>query len=181
MDDKKLTDVIERAIKGDVQALGRLYDLFVDDIYGYVFYHVGNREDSEDITSDVFLKVLKGIKQFIPTQVSFKAWLFKIARNTVIDYYRKTSKIKKTVLNEDLIDSGMIDTNDVEIDRFTQQLIKNAIAGLSSDQKDVVVLRFYAGLKINEIATLLGKSEEAIKALQHRALKRLTKVLGGAN
>lgn len=176
-------DIIEKLVQsakeGDSLSFGRLYDLFYTKIFRYVVYKVGNREDAEDITAEVFIRMLKSINSFSFQGHPFSSWLFRIARNMIVDYFRKNSRRKTTTLET----AGSIpETESLKIDYQLDLDIKisnisGAINELTDLQQDVISLRFAAGLSIKETAETVGRKENAVKALQHSAIKKLRLLL----
>ena len=176
-------DIIEKLVQsakeGDPLSFGRLYDLFYTKIFRYVVYKVGNREDAEDITAEVFIRMLKSINSFSFQGHPFSSWLFRIARNMIVDYFRKNSRRKTTPLET----VGSIpETESLEIDyqldlNIEISNISDTINELTDLQQDVISLRFAAGLSIKETAETVGRKENAVKALQHSAIKKLRLLL----
>ena len=172
-------DIIEKLVqsakKGDALSFGKLYDLFYTKIFRYVAYKVGNREDAEDITAEVFIRMLKSINSFSFQGHPFSSWLFRIARNMVVDYFRKNSRRKTAPLET----AGSIqETESLEIDYqldldIKMSNISKSIKTLTDLQQEVISLRFAGGLSIKETASAVGRKENAVKALQHSAIKKL--------
>lgn len=167
--------LVQSAKKGDSLSFGKLYDLFYTKIFRYVAYKVGNREDAEDITAEVFIRMLKSINSFNFQGHPFSSWLFRIARNMVVDYFRKNSRRKTAPLET----AGSIQkTESIEIDyqldlNIEMSNISESIKTLTDLQQEVISLRFAGGLSIKETASAVGKKENAVKALQHSAIKKL--------
>ena len=166
--------VVERAQRGDAQAFSRLYEEYFEKIYRYIMIRVGSRVDAEDLTEQVFLKVLESIASFKWRGVPFSAWLFRIARNVVIDHLRKAKK-GSLPLSESA--SGGVDPALLAEKRLDIEQLNLALEKLTQAQREVVALRFAAGLSTAETGRALGKSEGAVKALQHSALVALRKRL----
>ena len=159
---------MERA-KQDPEAFGELYDLYLGKIYAYIYRKTGDRQVAEDLTSDTFMKALANIKGYKFTGQPFGAWLYRIASNVVTDYYR--SRKVNAPLDEGLqIASHQGDPEEAALQLDDQQLVARAIQTLSPDQQDVILLRFSGGLRLKEIAQVIGKTEGAVKALMFRAL-----------
>ena len=172
-------DIIEKLVqsakKGDALSFGKLYDLFYTKIFRYVAYKVGNREDAEDITAEVFIRMLKSINSFSFQGHPFSSWLFRIAKNMVVDHFRKNSRRKTAPLET----AGSIqETESLEIDYqldldIKMSNISKSIKTLTDLQQEVISLRFAGGLSIKETASAVGRKENAVKALQHSAIKKL--------
>jgi RNA polymerase sigma-70 factor (ECF subfamily) len=171
-----VNQLIERAKNLDRNAFGEIYELHVDGIYRYVYYRLFDKKDAEDVTEEVFIKAMNGIAGYQADKGSFTGWLYGIARNTVIDYFRLVRREAAVV---EAVAARRTEITGGETDVFVTEMIKKALAGLTEDQREVIVLRFYAGLKISEIAEHINKPETAVKALQRRASLKLAKLLGG--
>lgn len=165
--------LVERARTGDAVAFGRLYDASVDRIFRYVFFRVTDTELAEDLTSEVFLKAWENLHRYRPGG-PFVAWLYTIARNTVIDHYRTRKPsvpLDQTVIRQE---PGLDEK--VDLKHEVQQL-KQAMQELTEEQREVLTLRFIAEMDTGQIAKRMRKTEGAIRALQMRALQALAKVM----
>lgn len=169
-------DVIRRAQAGDDNSISTIYEKYYIGIFKFLYYRVGEVETAEDLTSEVFLRMIRSLSHFRPQSISFQAWLFQIARNLSIDYYRKQAHQNHTVLEEDLVSAD--EPLDKAVERKLDHLnLRKALARLPEEQRDVVVLRFIIGMPIHETASTLHKSEDSIKGLQRRALIALRETL----
>ena len=150
-----------------------LYEEYFDKIYRFVYYKTHHRETAEDITSDVFIKALKNIASFDQLKGTFQAWLFKIARNTVIDYYRR----KKNLVNiDDVWSLGEEDSVLTDIDTKNQvQIAKKYLAKLNPIQREIVILRVWENMPYKEIADIIGQKEQACKMTFYRAMENIKK------
>ena len=168
--------LVRRAQQHDEAALTQLYEENFDRIYRYIVLKIGERTEAEDMTQQVFLNAMKSISSFRWKGVSFSAWLFRIAHNQIVDYWRKKSKRVTVPLDESLADSGddpeMLAEQNLDIEHLTEATKKLTIA-----QQEVISLRFAGDMPVAQVAKLMGKSEGAIKALQHSAIVSLRKVL----
>jgi RNA polymerase sigma-70 factor (ECF subfamily) len=179
-------NLVHRAQQGDKnEALAELYEAYFDNIYRYVMVRIGNRVEAEDITQEVFLKASRSIHSFRWKGVPFSAWLFRIARNEVIDCLRKKSRQPTFSLSDLPVVPASSTGNPhpvAELGLDIEQL-RAAIQRLTQAQQEVISLRFSAELSIAEVANLMGKSQGAVKALQHSAILALRQVLskGGDN
>jgi len=171
-----IDSLVDRATNGDSNAFGRLYDMHVDRVYKHIYYRVGNITDAEDLTQEVFIRAWQAIKRYKKTARPFIAWLIRISHNLVVDFYR--SNKDRTYLDFDVIASGS-DSNPEHIAevQFDRREIRRAILELPGDQQQVVMMRFIEGFSYAEIASSIGKSEGAVRVIQHRALTRLRKIL----
>src|SRR5437773_11088983 len=162
-----------RAGKGDAAAFGALYDRHVGDVYRYVYYRVRNDADAEDLVSDVFMRALKAIPRYEP-RVAFLAWLYRIARNAVIDRARR-SRIQisfEDALAHPNVDQ-IIEPDATILALSDKEAVRGALAKLTPLQQEVIVLRFVEGYSTQEIATLVGKREGTVRGIQFRALEAL--------
>ncbi len=170
------TDLILRAQNGDTAVIGAIYERYHISVYRYLYYRIGDRQAAEDLTSDVFLRMIRSIPAYRPRSVTFQAWLFQIARNIAIDHYRKMKFRNHAELEENMADKE--DSLDASVDRnMTSTHLKQALARLTEDQRDVLVMRFVANMPIAQVAQALHKSEDAIKSLQRRGLFALRAIL----
>lgn len=166
--------LIRSARSGDAAAFGRLYDAAVERIYRYIFFRVTDVETAQDLTSEVFLKAWQNLRRYRPGG-PFVAWLYTIARNTVIDHYRTrrpSVSLDQTVIKQD---AGLDEELDLQYDVETLQ---EAMRHLTEEQREVLTLRFIAELDTPAISRQMRKSEGAIRALQMRALQALARVMG---
>jgi RNA polymerase sigma-70 factor, ECF subfamily len=169
--------LLQKTKKGDKEAFGELYLHYLDSIYRYIFFRVNqNREVSEDLTQTVFFKAWQGIHTFTSERGNFRAWLYRIAHNSVIDYY-KIAKAASPV-TEEIMDSKTLE--DLE-DQFDNEIrvatILQAMKMLTDEQQTVITMKFIDGFSHTEIADILDKQEDAVRAMQYRALQRLRKLL----
>ena len=172
--------LIERAKRYEHQALTRLCELYYRDVYSYVYYRVSNVQDAEDLTDEVFLKMVEAIRSCrARTERSFMAWLFRIANSSVVDYRRRQAVRDHLPLDEKYLPTHAGPEAPVET-KLTQERLQQAISKLTDDQQQVIILRFIEGLSNAETAQVLGKSEGAIKSLQHRGLASLRRILEGS-
>jgi RNA polymerase sigma-70 factor, ECF subfamily len=169
--------IVDRAVSGDVEAFGRLYDIYADRIYRHIYYRTSSVEDARDLTNDVFIEAWKAIPRYKKTKAPFLAWLFTICRHTVIDYYR--TKKDDVYLNNGLIaDNNEQSPEKIVEEQFTQQEVRKAILQLPGDQQQVILMIFIEGFEYSEIATILKKNEGNIRVIVHRALKRMRDIMG---
>ena len=170
------TLLIQRAISRDADAFGRLYDMYVDRVFRHLYYRVGNVADAEDLTQQVFLKAWQAIGRYRKTASPFVAWLMTISHNLVVDFYR--TKKDKTYLEAEVTTGDSASSPEqVTEARYVQQQLRRAVLQLHGEQQQVVLLRFIEGFEFKEIASLLGKSEGAIRVILHRALVKLRHIL----
>lgn len=169
-------ELIGRAKEYDPVAFAQIYECYYQGIYNYVYYRVGDSGLAEDLTADVFIKVMEGIETFTFRGAPFAAWLYRIAGNLIIDYFRCHPPEFDLPLEEGQIavEGGL---SELLERRLTQQQLAQALQGLTEDQRQVIILKFVEGLSNTEVAQVMGKTNGAIKGLQHRALGRLGRIL----
>jgi len=160
------------------EAIGELYDRYNEQVFRYVWARIYDRNSAEDLTGEVFVRMVANIPKYRPTSTPFLAWLYRIAHNLVIDYYRKEEN--KRELHLDQVDQLLVDTNnpaDATEDKMFYNRLKNALSEINPTWQEVITLRFLMGMSLQEVAMTLGKSVGAVKVAQHRGLKELREVL----
>lgn len=170
--------LLEGAASFDERALGELYDRYEARIYSYIYRRTGNESLAEDLAAQVFLKMLEAIRSDKGWHSSFSGWLYRIAHNAVIDYYRQRDRQQQVSL-EDTLTTTASDHNPVVMAEASldAQRLRMAIGRLTEEQSEVITLRFLEGYSISEVAEMLDKSEGSIKALQYRAVTTLRQLL----
>ncbi len=169
--------LIRRVVSGDPQAFGEIYQRHLDAIYRYIFFRTDDSQDAEDLTEEVFLSAWEALPKYRDFGFPFRAWLYRIAHNAVVDYHRR----KKLLVIEPIIDQDFPDgssglLHDV-INLEQARNIAAAITLLPEDHQQVIILRFIEGLSYSEVAQIIKKSEGACRMIQHRALKNLAQLL----
>lgn len=168
--------LIQKAQEGDGEAFGALYDYYLPKIYRFVLLKVGRREDAEDLTHQVFLSAWEHVRRYEHRGFPFSSWLYRIAGNAVIDHYRTDRHHQDidTVPEETFAET---DTTGETIDTaISAHHVRAALLKLEPDQQSVLIMRFIDDLSSKEIAEALGKTEGAVRVIQHRALKQLKKL-----
>ena len=166
--------VILRAKKGEEHAFGELYELYFDRIFKFIYYRVSHKEVAEDLTEDVFIKAWVNIKTV--KENSFSGWLYQIAKNKVIDYYRQ----KKVTVNLEEIqnilesDENLSEKTNTVIE---QKIFLKALKQLTPEQQIIIKLKFIEDLGNAEISELISKSEGSIRVVQHRAILKLQELI----
>jgi len=173
--EKKL---ISDAVKGRPSAFGSLYDHYHSKIYRFVLVKVSHREEAEDLTHQVFLSAWQNIATYKYRGSPFGSWLYQIARNKIIDHYRA----KRPAVELENADEEYFLSSDEDLDSsidasLNMEQVMSAIRELKPLYQDVIIMRFVEELSPKEVAAALGKTEGAVKLLQHRALKELKKLL----
>ena len=169
--DPDLDDVL--AAQADRAAFGLLYRRYLDRVYGYCFYLLGDHHDAEDVTERTFVAALAAIDGFRDEGASFRAWLFRIAHNQLANALRTRGRQRVARLDAVAEPRGSADPlNDLTRDEDARR-VRHALALLADDRRQVLVLRFVDGLSTVEIGQVLGRSDGAVRVLQHRALRDL--------
>jgi len=170
--------LVDAARAGDEAALSELYSLYFPRVYRYILARTGNTYDAEDLAEEVFMQMLNAIERFQWRQVPFSAWLFRIAHNAVISQRRKDgARCRPAPLSDDLSVNSQGPEELVE-NRMALNEIMQAAQGLPEAQRQVISLRFAAGLSVAETARLMGKGEGNVKVIQHKALAKLREMMG---
>ncbi len=164
--------LIRRAAKGDADAFGALYEQHLNLIFRYIYYRVGDAGLAEDFTETVFLKVWESLSSFDERRISFKGWLFRVAHNLLVDYYRTRKESEPLDEDLDLPDPGML-PEEILINTEQQERVFQAMRKLKMEYQEILTLRFINGLSHEEAARVLNRSVGAVRVLQHRALQSL--------
>jgi RNA polymerase sigma-70 factor (ECF subfamily) len=169
-------ELIDRARNGERASIGQLYEEYHAHVYRYLYYLVGDVHTAEDLTSDVFLRMIRSLPNYRYQGISFQAWLFQIAHNLAVDYFRKAGNRPQVELEENLHSSDTDLDKTVE-QNLTSEYLRKALENLNHAQREVIVLRFVAGMPIAQVAQTLRKSEDTVKGLQRRGLAALRSVI----
>jgi RNA polymerase sigma-70 factor (ECF subfamily) len=188
-------DAVQRAARGDQQAVGQLYDAYVEPLFRFCVARVGNETDAEDLTEEIFLKVIRSIDGFEWRPLAriasadgteqeerspFRAWLFRIARNHVISHYRRQNTRKSEGEVPEWIPDEALGPAELTERSVTIDELFRVVEALPAAQREVIQLRFGAGLSIAETAEALDKQQTNVKVLQHKGIKRLKELLEAA-
>ncbi len=178
-------DLITRA-KTDPEAFGELYQQHVERIYGYHYRHTSNRADAEDLTSRTFFRALRSLQGYRETKAPFQAWLYRIAHNLLVNWYRDSGNHPTVSLDLDepevfaravSLQSSAMNPEMWVATAESRESLRQVIASLPEDRKALIFLKFFEQMSNAEIADVLGKTEGAIKALYHRTLIHLRNVM----
>jgi RNA polymerase sigma-70 factor (ECF subfamily) len=169
--------LLVRARQYDEAALAELYDCHAPRVYAYVYRRVGDPHLAEDLVGDVFVRVVEAIHSKRPWHTSFRAWLYRIAHNVVVDHYRRPQPVLCASLDKGWPSGVEESPRDPIGDTLDHQRLRAALHHLTQEQQQVLVLRFGEGLTIRETARVLHKTTGAVKALQHRAIIALRRIL----
>ena len=177
MDDESLDRLVELAQAGDAEAFGRIFDEFHGPIYRFVASRVGRPSDAEDLTQSVFVRAFEALPRYEIRGTPFGGWLFRLARNATIDYVRTNREHADLVTatgraSEDRGPEG------ITLLRTDLDAVAGALRKLTPEQREVIILRFFAGLTPREVGELMDRSEGTIRGLQFRAIEALRRALG---
>jgi len=165
---------VNRAIQGDHEAFGMLYEQYVERIFNYVFYRTGNQHDAEDLTARVFFRAMRRIPQYQERGLPVSAWLYRIAHNLVANWHRDRGRRPEISLDEGFASIPHSEHPEVtllyleERDRLLQM-----IRELPPERQQLIILKFVEHLSNAEIGQIMGKTEGAVKSLYHRTLLSL--------
>lgn len=179
INEQEIDELVHKAQEGGKESFGRLYDLFLDPIYRFFYFRLSSEREAEDLTSDTFFRALKSINVYKKQKsMPFSAWLFRIAKNILIDHYRKKTPTEE--LLESYMDESLSADSKKEGDNsINRQRILVALKELPEMQSQSIILRYFSDRKNSEIASILDKSETAVRILQSRGIKRLKEILEG--
>ena len=169
-------ELVIKTIQGNKNAFGDLYQRYLDPIYRYTYYRVADQSDAEDLTETIFLKAWNSLQKTNHPPKNVRAWIYRIAHNTIVDHYRTHKPTVPLAEHESLIETTQSPENIVRSDERSQ-LLAEAIQRLDPRLQQVVVCRFVNGLSHAETAAIMNLSEGHVRVLQHRALRQLRKSL----
>lgn len=177
MSSETIDQLVGRAQRGDTGAVEALYQRYAQSVYRYIYYRVSSTADAEDLTAEVFVKMVEGLPAYRITGAPFEAWLYRIAAARVIDYRRRSQRRPQAELTENLADSTMLPEE--EIQRIQEvETLRQAFSQFNDEEQTLLILRFVERKSHQEVAEVLGKSPAAVKSMQHRTLLRLASLLG---
>jgi len=177
LDDAAIERLVGEARAGDAWAFGELFDHFHLPVYRYVASRVRHPSDAEDLTQLVFVKALEALPRYETRGIPFGGWLFRLARNAVIDHVRTSHE--HADLAQSVERAGTeAGPDELAVNRQEIEAVRSALSALTDDQRDVIALRFFAGLSAREAADAMGKQEGTIRGLQFRAIAALRRQLG---
>lgn len=177
-DKDRIIELVRKTQQGDQAAFSALYDEFAQRIYAFIRIKVsGNAEQAEDILQDVFVKAWQGAKNLKLKDLNFSAWLYKVAANTINDYYRKIYREPKAVSIDEARDiAGEDDPADNASRGLEKYVVRETVDKLPPHFKEVIELRFFQDFSVAETARILGRESITIRVWQHRAIKQLQKL-----
>lgn len=171
--------LIAQAQAGDKTAVSSLYEAYAQAIYRYISYRVDSDMLAEDLTAEVFLRMVQGLPRYRDVGAPFGAWLYRIAATQIADHYRQNRRIAPETISENE-PSDDTDPFGKTAQNEERETLRRALATLPEDQQTLLIMRFMQQLPHSEVAAVLGKSEAAIRVMQHRALQTLGKALGAS-
>ena len=177
MDGETLDRLVAEAQGGDPEAFGRIFDEFHGAIHRFVASRVGRPSDAEDLTQLVFVKALEALPRYESRGIPFGGWLFRLARNAVIDFVRTSHEHTDLAQSVDRADANA-GPDELVVIRQEIDAIGTALSTLTEDQRDAIALRFFAGLSAREAAEVMGKQEGTVRGLQFRGIAALRRQLG---
>ena len=175
-----IAKVIKGAQRYERWALEELYNLYADKLFRFLLFRVKSRKDAEDLLAATFERVLQRMHTFKGNSAqSLTAWMYQIARNLLIDFYRRRGKIEQESLNQRHweISDDMPSPSAISETLETNEALYNAILSLTPVQQQVIILKFFEGMSNADVGAVIGKSEGAVKSLQHRALASLARFM----
>jgi RNA polymerase sigma-70 factor (ECF subfamily) len=175
------TDLVAARVR-EPAAVTRIYTAYAPALFRFFMASVGDRHLAEDLTGSTFVSAIEGLPKFRGPVEALGGWLFQIARHDLYDHRRKQARSRTESLDANLTEAaasdGAVDPEELAIDRLEGSRVMGALRELSPDQREVLLLRMAAGMTAPEVAAVLGKTTGAVKALQHRGLNSLARVLG---
>ncbi len=177
---KNIKELVRKAKEGFPNAFAEIYDCYFPQIYRFIFLKVNNREEAEDLSQQVFVKAWGSIQNFKEKGFPFSSWLYRIARNLVIDFYR-TNKQSVELDENILVKDSSLDIDNKLFVSFVGKEISKAFGFLTEEQKEIIILRFVQELSYREIARIMDKNQPALRILQYRAVNKLKNILDKEN
>ncbi len=170
--------LLAQARQGNRDALMKIYENYFSPIYNFIRLRVDDRDQAEDIASEVFVKLVESLRGRNAPQHSLRGWLFRVARNQLNDHYGRTRHLGTEALEEWVPASSDTDPEVQFIQTLSVERARRALRMLAPDQQEVLILRFGQSLSLQETADIMGRNLAAIKSLQFRATATLRQVLG---
>ena len=171
--------LVTLAQQGDGEAFGQLYDRYVDTVFRFIYFRVNDRALAEDFTSETFLRALRRITTISYQGRDIGAWFVTIARNIILDHM-KSARNRLEITTADTVEGDQREPSpeSAVLDLLTSERLMAAVKQLGDEQRECVMLRFIQGFSVSETAAVMGKNDGAIKALQHRAVRKLAELVG---
>jgi RNA polymerase sigma-70 factor (ECF subfamily) len=168
----RIDQIVRRAQEGDREAVAILYETYREMIYRYIAYRLSSSKDVEDLTAEVFVKMVEGLPNYRITNVPFEVWLYRIAAARLTDFRRRNNRRPQTGLSDDLVDLSPL-PEDLTQEQQELENLRRAVQLLNEEQQNILILRFVERKSHEEVAAILGKTIAAVKSAQYRALIRL--------
>ncbi len=176
----EIEELVLQAQAGDSEAFGKIYDAFVDQVYRYIFFKVSSKDDAFDLTENVFLKVWQNLKSYRDNNQKFGAWIFRIAHNLVVDFYR--FRKESVELDVDIPDHNRDNNPKLLTEQsLSKDVLRKAISKLKKSYQEVILLKFINDLDNVEISRIMKRNEGSVRILKFRALKALRQILEQMN
>lgn len=172
MDSKKEINLIKNCQAGKLENFTELYDEYFEKIYNFIFFRVSHKETAEDLTSLTFIKTLENIDKFKVEYGFFSSWLYKIARNNIIDHYRSKKDVQDIDNYKDIKDVDIDIDNDIDI-KYQFKKVEKYVKELTPEQREILIMRVWDQLSYREISKIVGKSEENCKVIFSRSIKTI--------
>ena len=172
--------LISSTAGGDLAAFGTLYSRYLEPIYRYIYYRVSNVHDSEDLTEEVFVRAWSALQkaQADPGIKNFRAWLYRIAHNLVVDHHRQSKgNLSEEILDEENLAESDSAIEEILVKELEAKNLEEALLTLEDPLQQIIILRFINGMSHAETAEIVGLKEGHVRVLQYRALKRLRNIL----
>jgi RNA polymerase sigma-70 factor (ECF subfamily) len=171
-----LEELALKAAQGDRDAFGDIYGTLLDPVFKYLYWNTGSREEAEDLAEEVFTRCLISIKSYNPKRGPFRAWVFRIAHNLVVDYHRRRSRRPQEEIREG-VENGSPSAQERLEEKEKASALREILQELPTMQRQVIIMKYFAEMGNREVSMALGRSEGAVNAIQHRALRNLGKKL----
>ena len=171
-------ELVERAIAGDVDAFASLFEITLPSVYRYLYGRSGDATLAEDLAQDAYMRAMRAIQtSFKGASTEFVAWMIRIARNRFLDHVKSGRVRWEVVVDETPVTFAVGNPETEALEAVAGGHLRNALTRLTAEQQEIVLLRFFEGLQIAEVAAVTGRTEGAVKALQFRALRALERVI----
>jgi RNA polymerase sigma-70 factor (ECF subfamily) len=170
-------ELLYRAQDGNAEAFGELYERHAQSVFRFLYSHLSNRLDAEDLTGEVFLRAWRSLPKFREQGVPFISYLLRVARNALIDFYRRTRNVQEDDIEETVIPDRQVGPAEMVTAKLENQKLRKTLEQLHDEYRTVLTLRFISELSVEETSAVMGKSDGAVRVLQHRALAALRKLL----
>ncbi|HPO05497.1 MAG TPA: RNA polymerase sigma factor [Candidatus Gracilibacteria bacterium] len=171
LDHTQINGLVEKSQAGDSSAFAELYDLLIDEIYRFIYYKTNQKELAEDLCAETFIKVWQNLDKYQNQGQNFSAWVYRIAHNITMDYFRQNKTILEELDEVDILSAE--DPRQETENFFNQQILQKAIQNLPDMQKEAIILKYINDLSNVEIAKVLDKSETAVRVLLSRGITKL--------